>query len=175
MELELQGWKVKLALGALVLVVVAAPLIRAVYSNRGRADDWHRRAVVAEESVTGLRVVIVERSRALNQRTVQANRLATELDSSRTALQRSKVSVGTLTRRQRELANENARIAKERSKLQARQATLATIASKLSACTKDLGATKAKRPTTVSASAPSSLASCKRAGATLDAYLAQLR
>ena len=77
MELELQGWKVKLALGALVLVVVAAPLIRAVYSNRGRAEDWHRRAVVAEESVTGLRVVIVERSRALNQRTVQANRLAT--------------------------------------------------------------------------------------------------
>ena len=101
MELELQGWKVKLALGALVLVVVAAPLIRAVYSNRGRADDWHRRAVVAEESVTGLRVVIVERSRALNQRTVQANRLATQLDSTRTALQRSKVSVGSLTRRQR--------------------------------------------------------------------------
>ena len=54
MELELQGWKVKLALAALVLVVVAAPLARAVNSNRDRAEDWHRRAIVAEESVARL-------------------------------------------------------------------------------------------------------------------------
>ena len=175
MELELQGWKVKLALGALVLVVVAAPFVRAVYTNRGRAEDWHRRAIVAEESVAGLRVVIVERSRALNRRTVQANQLVSELHSTRAALRRSKVDVGTLTRRQRELANENARIEKERRKLQTRQAALETIASKLSACAKSLDGVQGKRPRTISATASSRLASCRRAGASLDAYLEQLR
>jgi hypothetical protein len=175
MELELQGWKVKLALVALVLVVVAAPLARAVNSNRDRAEDWHRRAIVAEESVAGLRVVIVERSRAFNRRTVQANQLVNELHSTRAALRRSKVSVGTLTRRQRALANENARMENERRKLQARQATLETMASKLRACTKGLGGVldtvQGKRPRTISAIARSRLASCRRAGASLDAYL----
>jgi chromosome segregation ATPase len=177
MELELQGWKVKLALVALVLVVVAAPLARAVDSNRDRAEDWHRRAIVAEESVGGLRVVIVERSRALNRRTVQANQLVTELHSAQAALRRSKVNVGTLTRRQRALANENARMENERRKLQAGQAALETIASKLRTCTKGLGgvvaAVQGKRPRTLSASARSRLASCGRAGARLDAYLEQ--
>jgi septal ring factor EnvC (AmiA/AmiB activator) len=175
MEFELQGWKVRLALGALVLVVVAAPFVRAVYTNRGRAEGWHRRAVVAEESVTGLRVVIVERSRALNRRTVQANQLVSELHSTRAALRRSKVNVGTLTRRQRELANENARIETERRKLQTRQAALETIASKLGACAKSLDGAQGKRRRTIAASAPSTLATCRRLGASLDAYLEQLR
>lgn len=175
MELELQGWTVRLALGALVLFVVAAPLARAVYTNRDRAEDWHRRAIVAEESVGGLRAVIVERSRALNRRTVQANELVSELHSSRAALRRSKVNVGTLTRRQRELANENARIEKERRALRARQAALETIASKLSVCTKGLDAVQGKPPRTISASVSSRLASCRRAGASLDAYLEQSR
>ena len=112
MELELQGWTLRLALAVVALFVVAAPLGRAVYTNRDRAEDWHRRAIVAEESVGGLRTVIVERSRALNRRTVEANRLAGQLHSTRAALRRSKVNVGTLTRRQRELAYENARIEK---------------------------------------------------------------
>src|SRR4029079_4337001 len=73
MELELNGWKVKAALIALLVVVVCAPFARASMSNKGRADDWHRRAVVAEEAVGGLRVVIAERSRVLNARTLQAN------------------------------------------------------------------------------------------------------
>jgi len=54
MELELQGWKVKVALVAVAVVVIAAPFVRATMSNKSRAEDWHRRAVVAEESVNGL-------------------------------------------------------------------------------------------------------------------------
>ena len=117
MELELNGWKVKAALIALLVVVVCAPFARASMSNKGRADDWHRRAVVAEEAVGGLRVVIAERSRALNARTLQANQLASRLDSRGMALQKTKVSVGTLTRRQRALTAENAAVKAERNKL----------------------------------------------------------
>lgn len=165
MELELEGWKVKLALVALAFVIVAVPVARAVKSNKDRAEDWHRRAVVAEESVTGLKLVIAERSRALNRRTVQANQLVSRLDTSRTALRRSKGNVSTLTRRQRRLASENARIEAERRKLQARQASLERIASRLRVCTPI--ATQGKKRVTVASRA----ASCKRAAASLDAYL----
>ena len=65
LQLELEGWKVKAGLVALALLVVLTPLALIVKSNRDRAEDWHRRAVVAEESVTGLRMVIVARSREL--------------------------------------------------------------------------------------------------------------
>ncbi len=165
MELELHGWKVKVALVAVAVVVIAAPFVRATMSNKGRAEDWHRRAVVAEESVTGLRVVIAERSRALNQRTVQANRLMSELRSNGTALRRSKVSAGALARRQRELAAENARIASERRRLRARLATLESIGSKLSACVKSSAPARGKR--TVAARQEG----CKRVSLSFDAYL----
>jgi hypothetical protein len=169
MELELQGWKVKAALVAVAVVVIAAPFVRATMSNKGRAEDWHRRAVVAEESVTGLRVVIAERSRALNQRTVQANRLVSELRSNGTALRRSKLNVGTLTRRQRELAAANARIESERRMLRVRLATLASIGSKLSACVKGRASAPGKR--TVAARQQG----CQRVSASFDAYLEQSR
>ncbi len=169
MELELHGWKVKAALVAVAVVVIAAPFVRATMTNKGRAEDWHRRAVVAEESVTGLRVVIAERSRALNQRTLQANRLVSELRSNGSALRRSKVSVGTLTRRQRQLAAENARIANERQRLRARLATLESIGSKLNACVKSRAAAKGKR--TVAARQQS----CDRASASFAAYLERSR
>ena len=165
MELELQGWKVKLALVALAFVVFAVPVARAVKSNKDRAEDWHRRAVVAEESVAGLKVVIAERSRALNRRTLQANQLVSRLDTSRTALRRSKGSVGTLTRRQRRLASENARIEAQRRRLQTRHAALERIASSLRACAPST-ARGAKRVTVASR-----VASCKRAAARLDTYL----
>jgi peptidoglycan hydrolase CwlO-like protein len=118
-------------------------------------------------------VVIGQRSRALNRRTVQANQLVSKLGSTRTALRRSKVNVGALTRRQRQLANENARIENERRKLRTRQAALVTIASKLSACNKGLSAAQGKNPRSLAASARARLASCRRAGASLDAYLEQ--
>jgi hypothetical protein len=165
MELELHGWKVKAALVAVAVVVIAAPFVRATMTNKSRAEDWHRRAVVAEESVNGLRVVIAERSRALNQRTLQANRLVTQLRSNGSALRRSKVSLGTLTRRQRELTAENARVASERQKLRARVATLERIGSQLNACVKSRASAKGKR--TVAARQQS----CARASASFAAYL----
>jgi chromosome segregation ATPase len=167
-----QSWTVKSVLVVLAFVIPAGALALTVKSNRDRAEDWHQRAIAAEETVVGLRVVIGERSRALNRRTVQATQLASRLHSTRSALRRSKVSVGTLTRRQRELASENARVEDQRRKLQKRQAALAAIASRLSACNKGLGgvsgAAKGKRVT-----AQSRLTSCKRAGASLDSYLEQ--
>jgi hypothetical protein len=165
MELELHGWKVKAALVAVAVVVIAAPFVRATMTNKSRAEDWHRRAVVAEESVNGLRVVIAERSRALNQRTLQANRLVTQLRSNGSALRRSKVSLGTLTRRQRELTAENARVASERQKLRARVATLERIGSQLNACVKSRASAKGKR--TVAARQQG----CARASASFAAYL----
>jgi len=168
MELELHGWKVKAALLALALLVVTLPLARSVKANKDRAEDWHRRAVVAEESVNGLRVVIVERSRALNRRTLQANLLATQLHSNGSALRRSKASVGTLSRRQRELAKENARVESQRRKLQSQLTTLEGIAGQLSACATP-GKASAKGSRTITAR--SRKAACGRAGASFDAYL----
>jgi hypothetical protein len=165
--LEPLSWRAKSALIALGVMFVLGTLGLVVKSNRDRADDWHRRAIVAEESVGGLRVVIAERSRALNQRTLQANRLVNGADSTRAALRRSKSNVRTLTERQRALAGENARIAKERRKLQARQAALVRIASTLSACVPS--AAQGKNRVT----AASRVATCKRAAASLDAYLEQ--
>jgi hypothetical protein len=173
MELELQGWKVKLALVALAVVVVAAPLARAVEANKGRAEDWHRRAIVAEESVTGLRLVIEERSRALNQRTIQANRLLGELDSNRASLQRSKVSFGTLTRKQARLAEQNAQAETQRRTLQKRLATLEPIARKLGACGKSLPVAPGASSRKSAAVARARLASCAQASASLDSYLEQ--
>ncbi|MCZ7589210.1 MAG: hypothetical protein M5U27_10245 [Gaiella sp.] len=167
MELELQGWKVKAALVALAVLVVTAPLARAVASNKGRAEDWHKRAIVAEESVGGLRAVIAERSRELNRRTIQANRLAARVDANGTALQRSKVSVGALTRRQRELARNVARVSTERDRLRSRLAAAERIGVTLSACAKD--AATSPRGTRTEAADRSRLAACKRASERFDA------
>lgn len=181
MELDLQGWKVKLALAALVVVVIAAPFVRSSRANKDRAEDWRRRALVAEEAVTGLRVVIVDRSRELNRRTVQANQLASLVDVNGTALRRSKISIGTLAKRQRSLAEQNTRIAGERGKLQVRVVALERMGSTLSACTKDLAALgsaggKSQRTTAATAKAAQSrAAACKRASASFDTYLEQAR
>jgi hypothetical protein len=45
--------------------------------NHDRAEGRRRRAVTAEEVVSGQRIVIGQRSQALNLRTTQVNRLAT--------------------------------------------------------------------------------------------------
>lgn len=175
MELELNGWKVKLALIALVVVVVAAPLARASKSNKDRAEGWHRRAVVAEEAVGGLRAVIAERSRALNERTLQANQLASRLDSSGLLLEKSKDSVGTLAKRQRSLATENKRVAAERKQLATRLATLEALSAKLRSCTEDLtnaiGPATPKTAKAVFVKTKPLVASCRDANASFDKYL----
>lgn len=175
MELEIEGWKLKAALAALALVVVVSPLACAVRANKDRAEDWHRRAIVAEESVGGLRAVIVERSRALNQRTLQANQLVSVLHSNRAALRATRVDIGALARRQRELTSQSARVASERNRLRTRQAALETIAARLSACTKGLAGVLDARPgksaRAVVADARARVTRCRRASASLDAYL----
>jgi hypothetical protein len=179
MEFELEGfegWKVKGALVALALFLVLAPAACAVKKNKDRAEDWHRRAVVAEESVGGLRAVIEQRSRALNQRTLQANRLVGRVNSRGKALRQSKASVGALAQRQRALTTENARIAKESRQAQARAATLQTIASRLAACANGLGSAvqaPAKRPRKISPAVQSLLTSCRKSAGDLDAFLQQ--
>ena len=177
MELELNGWKVKAALIALLVVVVCAPFARASMSNKGRADDWRKRAIVAEEAVGGLRVVIAQRSRALNERTVQANQLASQLDSRGMALQKTKSSVGTLTRRQRALTNANTRVTTERNQLRSRLAKAEALASRLRACSENLAAVVAsatgKKAAAVTAKAQPLVDSCRKASAGFQAYVEQ--
>jgi regulator of replication initiation timing len=177
MELELNGWKVKAALIALLVVVVCAPFARASMSNKGRADDWRKRAIVAEEAVGGLRVVIAQRSRALNERTVQANQLASQLDSRGMALQKTKSSVGTLTRRQRALTNANTRVTMERNQLRSRLAKAEALGSRLRACSENLAAVvtsaRGKKAAAVTAKAQPLVDSCRKASAGFQAYLEQ--
>ena len=156
-------------------VLVVGMLANSVRTNNGRAEDWRRQAVAAEEVAGGLRVVIADRSRALNQRTRQANMLAATLASSRGALRQSKSSVGTLTRQQRQLARDFALAETGRRKLQARRAALASVGSALSACSQGLGSivTRAQRgkPKAVLATAGPRLAQCSRARARLGTLL----
>jgi hypothetical protein len=171
MRVEMDGWRIKAVLVAVALLVVAVPFARASHANRDRADDWRRRALVAEESVAGLRVVIVERSRLLNQRTVQANQLATSARSSGDALRQSKQSVGSLTKRQETLAKQNASLSKERSALRAQLTSLEAIASKLDGCLADMETAKtAGTPPAERAAARKRASQCKQVEASFQAY-----
>lgn len=147
----------------LVFVLVVGMLANSVRKNNSRADDWQRRAVAAEEIVGGLRVVIAERSQALNERTVQANRLATGLDSSRGALQETKSSVGSLTRRQRQLAVDKARAETQVRKLESQRTALASAGAALNACSQGLEAIVASKPKPKPAAVKSRLTQCDRA------------
>ena len=162
---------------AVAFVLVVGMLANSIRTNNGRAEDWRRRAVAAEEVAGGLRVVLADRSRALNQRTRQANLMVDALASSRGALRESKVSVGALTQRQRQLANEKARAETVRRKLQAQRAALASVASALGACSLGLESvvTNAQRgkPKAVLATAKPRLAQCSRARARLGTVLKQ--
>jgi hypothetical protein len=68
----------KLVWVALVVTLAGAGVPAFVGTqNHDRAEGRRRRAVTAEEVVSGQRIVIGQRSQALNLRTTQANRLAT--------------------------------------------------------------------------------------------------
>lgn len=161
----------------LVFVLVVGMLANSVRKNNDRAEDWRRRAVAAEEVAGGLRVVLADRSRMLNQRTRQANLMVDTLASSRGALRSSKASLGALTRRQRALASEKARAETERRQLQAQRAALASVASALSACSQGLGAVVSRaqqgKPKAVLATAEPYLARCSRARAKLGTVMKQ--
>lgn len=158
-----------------VFVLVVGMLAKSNWTNNGRAEDWRRRAVAAEEVAGGLRVVLADRSRVLNERTRQANALIETLASSRGALRETKSSVGALERRRRQLAGDYARAETERRNLAAQRAALASVASALSACSQGLGAIVAEaqrgKPKVVLGKAGTHLAECGRARARLGAVL----
>ena len=174
LTLEVGRWSVSVTTLAvtIVFVLVVGMLANSVRTNNGRAEDWRRRAVAAEEVAGGLRVVIADRSRALNQRTRQANVLAATLASSRGALRQTKSSVGELTRQQRQLATDFARAETERRKLQAQRAALTSAASALSVCSQGLASVVANaqrgKPKAELAKAGPLLAECSRARSRLD-------
>lgn len=123
------------ALGcAVVLLATAAWFAYASHSNEQAARDWKQRAIGLDEQVNGLRTLIGERSAQLNTRTRQANRLAANLRSTRTALSRSEGDVTSLARRQRQLANEKAQLEDQRRALQQQAGALETIASRYIDC-----------------------------------------
>jgi chromosome segregation ATPase len=170
LTIEVGRWSASLTTIAvtLVFVLVVGMLANSVRKNNGRAEDWHRRAVAAEEIVGGLKVVIAERSRALNERTRQANQLVATVHSSRGA-------VGTLTRRQRQLATDKARVEAELRKLRAQRSALQSVASALSTCSQGLESLASRKPKVKPATARSSIARCDRAQASFRAVLEQLR
>jgi hypothetical protein len=173
LALEVGRWSVSVMTIAVtvVFVIVVGMFANSARKNNDRAEDWRRRAVAAEEVVGGLRVVLAERSQALNQRTRQANELIGTLASSRGKLRISKASLGTLTRRQRQLAADKARTETARRKLQARQAALASAASALNACSQGLEAFVGSGKKPSAAARRSRLEQCSRAQARYRAYL----
>jgi hypothetical protein len=82
--------------------------------------------------------------------------------------------VTSLARRQRELANEKARVEDERRQLQAQQAALETVASDVLSCNSGLvdvlGAVLDEDWDWVAINGSSRLASCSDAGASIDSY-----
>jgi len=138
LALEVGRWTVSLTTIAVtvVFVLVVGMLLNSVRVNNGRAEDWRRRAVAAEEVAGGLRVVLADRSKALNQRTRQANVFAATLASSRGALRQTKSRAGALAQQQRQLASDFAQAETARRKLTAQRAALAAVAAALSVCTK---------------------------------------
>ena len=85
LALEVGRWSVSVTMLAVtvVFVLVVGMLLNSNRQNNNRAEGWRHRAVAAEEVARGLRVVIADRSKTLNQRTRQANVLAATLASSR--------------------------------------------------------------------------------------------
>jgi hypothetical protein len=160
-----------IAVGVVFFLVVVM-LLNSNRTNNNRAEEWRQRAVAAEEVAIGLRVVLAERSRMLNQRTRQANVLVDTLASSRGALRKSKVSFGALTARQQQLAGEKARAETERKTLEAQKAKLASVAATLSACTVGLEAVVAQPPARLKAAREAAaplLTRCSRARSQLAA------
>ena len=175
LALEVGRWSVSVTTLAvtIVFVLVAGMLLNSNRQNNNRAEGWRHRAVAAEEVAGGLRVVIADRSKALNQRTRQANVLAATLASNRGKLRQSKSRAGALAQQQRQLATDFAQAETARRKLTAQRAALASVASALSACSRGLQAVVAAarngKPKVELARAQPFLEQCSRARARLGA------
>ena len=175
LALEVGRWSVSVTTLAVtvVFVLVVGMLLNSNRQNNDRAEGWRHRAVAAEEVAGGLRVVIADRSKALNQRTRQANVLAATLASSRGKLRQTKSRAGALAEQQRQLASDFAQAETSRRKLAAQQAALASVASALSSCSQGLqsvvAAAQNGKPKAELAKAQPFLTQCNRARARLGA------
>jgi hypothetical protein len=160
-----------LLLGALAWVGYAA------YENRERATDWRQRSISLEEQVDGLRVLIGERTEALNERTRQANAVAASLRTTRRALKRSEGDVSSLSKRQRELASEKAQLQDERRMLEQQASALAGVASSYIDCKNSLidviDALVNEDYYSVSTYFDYASSDCSAASSALDSYLTQ--
>jgi ABC-type transporter Mla subunit MlaD len=169
LALEIGRWTVSVTTVAVtvVFVLVVGMLLNSNRTNNNRAEDWRRRAVAAEEVAGGLRVVLADRSKTLNQRTRQANVMAATLASSRGALRQTKSRAGALAQQQRQLAGDFAQAETARRKLAAQRAALASVASALSACSQGLqsvvAAAQQRKPKAELAKAEPFLTQCNRA------------
>ncbi|HEY1318424.1 MAG TPA: hypothetical protein VGF10_14460 [Gaiella sp.] len=156
-----------------VFALVVGMLLNSNRHNNNRAGDWRRRAVAAEEVVGGLRVVLADRSKELNQRTRQANVLAATLAASRGELRQSKSRAGDLAEQQRRLASDFAQAETSRRKLATQRAALASVATSLSSCSQGLqsvvAAAQSGKPKAELAKAQPFLTQCSRARARLGA------
>ena len=175
LTLEVGRWSVSVTTLAvtIVFVLVVAMLLNGNRHNNSRAGEWRHRAIAAEEVAGGLRIVIADRSKALNQRTRQANVLAATLASSRGKLRQSKSRAGALAQQQRQLASDFALAETARRKLSAQSGALASVASALSACSQGLqsvvAAAKNGKPKAELAKARPFLTQCNHARARLGA------
>ena len=179
LTLEVGRWSVSVTTLAvtIVFVLVVGMLLNSNRHNNSRAGEWRHRAIAAEEVAGGLRIVIADRSKALNQRTRQANVLAATLASSRGKLRQSKSRAGALAQQQRQLASDFALAETARRKLSAQSAALASVASALSNCSQSLGGivTQAQhgKPKAVLATAGPQLTQCSKAQTRLRSVLEQ--
>jgi hypothetical protein len=175
LTLEIGRWSVSVTTlaVAVVFLLVVGMLLNSTRQNENRAADWRRRAVAAEEVAGGLRVVLADRSKTLNQRTRQANLLAATLASSRGKLRQSKSRAGALAEQQRELASDFAQAETSRRKLATQRAALASAAAALSSCSQGLqsvvAAAQNGKPQAELAKAQPFLTQCNRARARLGA------
>lgn len=173
-------WDVaKVVLAVLLVLALGAigTLAWATKSNADRAEGWRIRAIAAGEIVEGQRILIGQRSQALNRRTTQVNTLARKLRATRVALRRSEGDVSSLARRQRELADEKAQVEDARRQLETQQGALESVASGFIECNDGLfdllDAVLDQDWGWVSIYATDRLSGCTTASARLDVYIRQ--
>ena len=127
-------WRVLTLLLVLGLIAALAGVTALAYSNKSRADDWEDRAFTLERHTEQLNGLLIERSTQLNERTRELNGLAAKVTRQQSALTQSESDVASLSRRQRELAAEKARVEDDRAALQVQSRELNSVANAFVAC-----------------------------------------
>jgi hypothetical protein len=127
-------WRRRLWISLLILGFVALAGFGAgggylAWQNSERATLWQERALRLERNVTQLNKVLSDRSSTLNERTRELNGMAVKARTAQRALRRSESDVASLSRRQRELANEKAQVEDARASLAVEATALRGVAS----------------------------------------------